>query len=294
MRYEGTIFRPPSEAGSLLIQATVGCPHNKCTFCSMYKNTRFRVRSVEDIKEDLVTARDYYGPFVESVFFPDGNTIIMKTAQLEEIFRFTRELFPELQRITIYGSARFVNKKGLEELKRLKEAGLTRIHMGMESGDDITLERICKGVTAAEIITAGQKLKETGIEVSEYYMVGIGGRARWKEHAEGSARVLSAINPDYIRLRTFAPEGNTPIMEEIKAGTMQLLSPHEALREIRVLIENLQCQGSMAVSDHISNYWNINGILPRDRDQMLAEIDKALQINEARFRTPAMHHPKIK
>ncbi|NLN86441.1 MAG: radical SAM protein [Syntrophomonadaceae bacterium] len=294
MRYEGTIFRPPSEAGSLLIQATVGCPHNKCTFCSMYKNTRFRVRSVEDIKEDLVTARDYYGPFVESVFFPDGNTIIMKTAQLEEIFRFTRELFPELQRITIYGSARFVNKKGLEELKRLKEAGLTRIHMGMESGDDITLERICKGVTAAEIITAGQKLKETGIEVSEYYMVGIGGRARWKEHAEGSARVLSAINPDYIRLRTFAPEGNTPIMEEIKAGTMQLLSPHEALREIRVLIENLQCQGSMAVSDHISNYWNINGILPRDRDQMLAEIDKALQINEARFRTTAMHHPKIK
>ena len=294
MRYEGTIFRPPSEAGSLLIQATVGCPHNKCTFCSMYKNTRFRVRSVEDIKEDLVTARDYYGPFVESVFFPDGNTIIMKTAQLEEIFRFTRELFPELQRITIYGSARFVNKKGLEELKRLKEAGLTRIHMGMESGDDITLERICKGVTAAEIITAGQKLKETGIEVSEYYMVGIGGRARWKEHAEGSARVLSAINPDYIRLRTFAPEGNTPIMEEIKAGTMQLLSPHEALREIRVLIENLQCQGSMVVSDHISNYWNINGILPRDRDLMLAEIDKALQINETRFRTPAMHHPKIK
>lgn len=294
MRYEGTIFRPPSEAGSLLIQATVGCPHNKCTFCSMYKNTRFRVRSVEDIKEDLVTARDCYGPFVESVFFPDGNTIIMKTAQLEEIFRFTRELFPELQRITIYGSARFVNKKGLEELKRLKEAGLTRIHMGMESGDDITLERICKGVTAAEIITAGQKLKETGIEVSEYYMVGIGGRARWKEHAEGSARVLSAINPDYIRLRTFAPEGNTPIMEEIKAGTMQLLSPHEALREIRVLIENLQCQGSMVVSDHISNYWNINGILPRDRDLMLAEIDKALQINETRFRTPAMHHPKIK
>ena len=143
MRYEGTIFRPPSEAGSLLIQATVGCPHNKCTFCSMYKNTRFRVRSVEDIKEDLVTARDYYGPFVESVFFPDGNTIIMNTAQLEEIFRFTRELFPELQRITIYGSARFVNKKGLEELKRLKEAGLTRIHMGMDSGDDIPLERIC-------------------------------------------------------------------------------------------------------------------------------------------------------
>lgn len=178
-------------------------------------------------------------------------------------------------------------------MKRLKEAGLTRIHMGMESGDDITLQRVCKGVTAAEIIKAGQKLKEAGIEVSEYYMVGIGGKARWREHAEGSARVLSAINPDFIRLRTFAPEYKTPIIAEIEAGTMQLLSPHEALREIRVLIENLHCDGSMVVSDHISNYWNINGLLPRDRDKMLAEIDRALQINEARFRTPNMHHPRL-
>jgi len=293
MRYEGTIYRPPSEAGSLLIQATIGCPHNKCTFCSLYKNTRFRVRPIEDIKEDLSTARDYYGPFVESVFFPDGNTVIMKTEQLEEIFRFARELFPELQRITIYGSARYVNKKSLDDLKRLKDAGLTRIHMGMESGDDMTLQRVCKGVTAAEIIKAGQKLKEAGIEVSEYYIVGIAGKDRWREHAEASARVLSAINPDYIRLRTFAPEYKTPIMKEIEAGTMQLLSPHEALREIRILIENLHCDGSMVVSDHISNYWNINGLLPRDRDKMLAEIDRALQINEARFRTPNMHHPRL-
>ena len=199
-------------------------------------------------------------------------------------------MFPELQRITIYGSARYVNKKSLEDLKRLKEAGLTRIHMGMESGDDITLQRVCKGVTAAEIIKAGQKLKEAGIEVSEYYMVGIGGKARWREHAEGSARVLSAINPDFIRLRTFAPEYKTPIIAEIEAGTMQLLSPHEALREIRVLIENLHCDGSMVVSDHISNYWNINGLLPRDRDKMLAEIDRALQITSASYPT---HHPGL-
>lgn len=293
MRYEGTVYRPPSEAGSLLIQATIGCPHNKCTFCSMYKNTRFRIRPLEDIKEDLMAAREYYGPLVASVFFPDGNTVIMKTDQLVEIFRFARELFPQLERITIYGSARYVNKKSQDDLNRLKQAGLTRIHMGMESGDDITLQRICKGVTAEEIIAAGQKLKQAGIEVSEYYIVGIAGQARWREHAENSARVLSAINPDFIRLRTFAPEHKTPIMEEIESGSLQLLSPHEALQEIRVLIENLHSDNTMVVSDHITNYWNINGRLPIDREKMLSEIDRALQVNESRFRKPNLHHPPL-
>lgn len=293
MRYEGTVYRPPSEAGSLLIQATIGCPHNKCTFCSMYKNTRFRIRPLEDIKEDLMAAREYYGPLVASVFFPDGNTVIMKTDQLVEIFRFARKLFPQLERITIYGSARYVNKKSQDDLNRLKQAGLTRIHMGMESGDDITLQRICKGVTAEEIIAAGQKLKQAGIEVSEYYIVGIAGQARWREHAENSARVLSAINPDFIRLRTFAPEHKTPIMEEIESGSLQLLSPHEALQEIRVLIDNLHSDNTMVVSDHITNYWNINGRLPIDREKMLAEIDRALQVNESRFRKPNLHHPPL-
>lgn len=290
MRYEGTIYRPPSEAYSLLIQATVGCPHNKCTFCSMYKNSRFHIRPVTEIKEDLKAARDYYGQYIESVFFPDGNTIIMKTDQLADIFNYTHELFPELQRITIYGSARFVNKKSQAELIRLKAAGLSRIHMGMESGDDVTLQKIKKGTTSAEIIEAGLKLKAAGIQTSEYYLVGIAGRERWREHAENSARVLSAISPDFIRLRTFAPEPGTPILDEIEAGTFAYLSPHEALREVRVLIENLNCDHSMVLSDHITNYWNINGQIPRDRIKMLAEIDKALQIDENRFPTPDLHH----
>ncbi len=291
MRYEGTVFRPPSEAHSLLIQATIGCPHNKCSFCSMYKKTRFKIRPVQDIKEDLLAARDYYGKYVESIFFPDGNTIIMKTEQLLEIFNYANELFPELERITVYGSARFVNKKSLDDLKRLKAAGLRRLHMGMESGDDIVLQKINKGTNSAEIIEAGSKLKAAGIQTSEYYLVGIGGRARWREHAENSARVLSAFSPDFIRLRTFAPERNTPILEEIRSGDFQYLSPHEALREIRVLIENLTCDNSMVLSDHISNYWNINGLIPNDRDKMLAEIDKALAIDECYFRSPNLGHP---
>lgn len=284
MRYEGTVYRPPSEANSLLIQATIGCPHNKCSFCSMYKRSKFRIRSVEDIKEDLLAAHDYYGPYIESLFFPDGNTIIMKTDQLVEIFSYAKELFPTLKRITVYGSARFVNKKKLEDLQRLKEAGLSRIHTGMESGDDITLARIQKGTTAAEIIEAGLKLKKVGIDTSEYYLVGIGGKERWREHALESARVLSEFSPDFIRLRTFVPVRHTPLYEEYQQGTFQLLSPHEALREIGLLIANLHCEGSMVLSDHVSNYWNIEGRIPDDKEHMLAEIERALTIPEERFR----------
>jgi len=286
MRYEGTIYRPPSEANSLLIQATIGCPHNKCTFCQMYKGTRFRLRPVEEIKEDLAMARDYYGDGVYSIFFPDGNTIIMKTEQLEEIFLYARQLFPHLQRITVYGSARFVNKKSLQELLRLKDAGLTRVHTGMESGDDVTLEKIQKGVTSAEIIEAGLKLKEAGLQTSEYYLVGIGGLERTQEHALESARVLSAISPDFIRLRTFVPVPHTPLYEDYRQGRFKLLSPHQALREVRLLVENLQCDNSMVLSDHVSNYWDVQGLIPRDREEMLADLDQAFLIDESRFRPP--------
>lgn len=284
MRYEGTVYRPPSEANSLLIQATIGCPHNKCSFCSMYKHSRFRIRELTEIKEDLFAARQHYGEYVESLFFPDGNTIIMKTAQLLEMIGYAKELFPSLKRITVYGSARFVNKKSLEDLQRLKEAGLTRIHTGMESGDDITLERIHKGTNAAEIIEAGLKLQKAGIETSEYYLVGIGGKERWREHALESARALSEFSPDFIRLRTFVPIPETPIFEDYQQGIFQLLSPHEALKEIGLLIANLNCDGSKVLSDHVSNYWNVEGRMPDDRDIMLEGINKALTIPESNFR----------
>lgn len=286
MRYEGMVYRPPSEAQSLIIQATIGCPHNRCTFCSLYKNTKFRIRPVEEIKEDLKMARDYYGEYIESVFFADGNTIIMKTEQLLEIFDYTRSLFPYLERITVYGSSRFVNKKSLEDLKRLRAAGLKRIHTGMESGDDIILERIKKGTNSQEIISAGLKLKEAGISVSEYYLVGIGGKERSREHALNSALTLSAFSPDFIRLRTYVPMPNTPLYDDYQNGVFALLSPHEALREVRLLIENLNCDNSQLLSDHINNYWNVYGILPQDKDKMLAEIDRALAIDESRFRRP--------
>jgi radical SAM superfamily enzyme YgiQ (UPF0313 family) len=286
LRYEGTVYRPPSEVNSLLIQATIGCPHNKCTFCQMYKGTRFRLRPVHEIKEDLAMARDYYGDGIYSIFFPDGNTIIMKTDQLEEIFLYAKELFPRLQRITVYGSARYINKKSLADLQRLKAAGLTRIHTGMESGDDVTLERINKGVTSTQIVEAGLKLKQAGLQTSEYYLVGIGGLERTREHALESARVLSQFSPDFIRLRTFVPVPNTPLYEDYHQGKFKLLSAHQALQEIRLLVEHLECENSMVLSDHVSNYWDVQGMIPADREDMLASIDHALQIDEKRFRPP--------
>ncbi len=286
MRYEGTVYRPPSEAGSLLIQATIGCPHNKCTFCNMYKDVKFRIRPVNDIKEDLLAARNYYGEFIESLFFPDGNTIVMRTNQLVEIFEYAGELFPHLSRITVYGSSRFVNKKSPDDLQRLYQAGLRRVHTGMESGDDITLARICKGTTSQEIIAAGNKLKEAGIQVSEYYLTGIGGLARTREHAVNSAKTLNQFSPDFIRIRTLVPYPDAPLYEDYSNGSFQLLTAHQALQEIRLLIDNLECKNSVLLSDHMANYANVNGLIPRDKAVMIKELDELLAYPADYFRPP--------
>lgn len=287
MRYEGTIYRPPSEANSLLIQATIGCPHNKCTFCPMYKGTRFKVRPVDEIKADLLAAHDYYRehlPAIRSLFFPDGNTIILKTDQLVEIFEYSYELFPALERITVYGSAKYAGKKSAEDFRRLRAAGLRRIHMGMESGDDTVLELLCKGTDSAAIIRAGSAIKAAGIELSEYYLVGAGGQEHSAAHALNSARTVSEFSPDFLRLRTLVPVPGTPLYDDFRSGKFVPLSPHQALREIGLLIANANCEHTMVTSDHVSNYWNITGRLPADRESMLREIDRALTIDETNFR----------
>ncbi|MDQ0287019.1 radical SAM superfamily enzyme YgiQ (UPF0313 family) [Desulfofundulus luciae] len=280
MRYEGVIYRPPSEAGSLLIQATIGCPHNQCTFCAIYKRTKFRIRPVEEIKEDLLAARNYYGEGVRSIFFPDGNTIAMKTDDLCRVLDCARELFPYVERITVYGSAKFIVRKTPLEMRRLREAGLNRIHVGMESGDDTILAEIRKGATAEEMVVAGLMVKEAGMELSEYVLMGIGGPGRSREHALASAEVLNAIDPHFIRIRTFIPRPGSPLFEKCQRGEFQLVSPHGILNEIRLMIENLKVN-SQVFSDHVSNYWDISGKLPEERELMLQEIDMALDIPEA-------------
>ncbi len=286
MRYEGMVYRPPSEASSLIIQATVGCPHNKCAFCAMYKKSKFKIRPVGDIKEDLDMAKDYYGEGIRTIFFADGNTIIMKTKDLVEIFTYAHQVFPYLERITLYGSVRFIIRKNLSELKQLKEAGLLRLHCGMESGDSEVLQLINKSSTATEIIKAGQLVKEAGISLSEYIIVGVGGQKMWRQHAINSALVLNKINPDFIRLRTFMPCPGTLLYEKFKQGEFKLLSPHEALRETALFVKTLEGLNSNLLSDHTSNYCNVNGQLPNDKPKMLEAIAAALSVDEEMFRNP--------
>ncbi len=284
MRYEGPIYRPPSEADSLLIQATVGCPHNKCAFCMVYKKgPRFKVRPVKEIKEDLEQAKKIYGSKVQTLFFPAGNTIAMPTDDLVEICTDARSLFPNLKRITTYGSSRYIYKKGLANLTKLRHSGLSRIHVGLESGDDEVLRRIKKGTNSSEQVQAGLWVREAGIELSEYVILGIGGKDRTLEHADATARVLNAINPDFIRLRTFLPKTNTLLLHQIEKGQFKMLSAHDVLNETRKIIEALDVISEI-FSDHYTNYVNLNGRMPDDRDRMLGLIDEALMRDESYFR----------
>ncbi|PNX46836.1 MAG: radical SAM protein [Thermoplasmata archaeon M9B1D] len=284
MRYKGPIYRPPSEAYSLLVQATIGCPWNKCTFCMIYKKgPKFKIRPVEEIKEDLLWAKNNYQYPINAVFFPSGNTIIMKTEDFVEILKYTKKLFPNLKRITIYGSAQYIVKKGLDDLKKIAKAGLSRIHVGLESGDDIILKKVKKGSTQEIQIKAGLLIKKVGIELSEYVVLGLGGKKRTKEHIQETIKTLNKINPDFIRIRTFLPKINTPILEEIKFGEFQILSPHEVLSETYNLIKNLKVT-SQITSDHYTNYIGVNGRLPEDRKLMLQTIQKAVKKDESSFR----------
>ncbi len=284
MHYEGPIYRPPSEADSLLVQATVGCPHNKCTFCTVYKKgPRFRVRSLEGIEADLQEARKTYGNRVQTLFFPAGNTIAMPSDDLVHICSYARNLFPELKRITVYGSFQYIRQKGLKNLIRLRKAGLSRIHAGLESGDDEVLGRIKKGTDSTEQVKAGLWVREAGIELSVYVLLGIGGQERTVPHAKETARVLNAMNPDFIRLRTFLPKINTLMLHQIEKGRFQLLSPHEVLRELSHIMENLHVTSKIR-SDHYTNYLDVSGDMPSDRDRMLGLIQKGLNQDEGAFR----------
>ncbi len=285
MRYEGTVYRPPSEAGSLIIQATIGCPHNACAFCCMYRDKRFRARSTEEVIEDLDRAREVYGPEVSTIFLADGNAAVLSTARLVAIGEAARMRFPNLERITMYGSAKFLAKKTQEEWQAIAQAGITRIHSGLESGDAETLSALHKGVTPEEAILAYRHVLDAGMELSVYLMVGVAGLERWREHALGSAAVLNAASPHFIRLRTYVPMPGTPWHDRWKEGRLTLLSSYEALRETRLLVENLKGPATL-LSDHVSNFINVQGRIPEDKESMLTFIEKALTWPPQRFRPP--------
>jgi radical SAM superfamily enzyme YgiQ (UPF0313 family) len=284
MRYDGPIYRPPSEADSLLVQATVGCPHNLCTFCMVYKSgVKFKVRTVAAIKADLDGAAADYGSRVRTLFFPAGNTIAMPTASLAEICRYSYTRFPHLHRITVYGSSHYIHHKGADQLNTLAQAGLGRIHVGVESGDDGILTRIRKGATAQDHIVAGQLARAAGIAINAYVILGIGGQEMTESHARETARVINEMHPDVVRLRTFVPKVNTPLLEDVQTGRFQMLSPHQVLAETLALLALINIP-TLVTSDHYTNYLNVAGRLPEDREAMLGKLLQALGRDESDFR----------
>lgn len=274
MRYEGLVYRPPSEARSLIVQVTIGCAHNKCTFCTMYKDKQFRVRKKEEVLEDFQMAYDTYGDRIRRIFLADGDALIVRTPDLLDILNFIREKFPSTERVTSYGTPGDILRKSEEELKSLARAGLDMVYMGAESGDAVTLERINKGVTREEIIEAGQKLRRCGIRSSITLISGLGGRERKREHAVESAKLISAIKPDYVGFLTLMLDESTEIYRQIQAGEMELLTPEEVVEEMRLFLTNVDSQGTMFRANHASNYVILKGNLNEDIEEMLQRLDE--------------------
>lgn len=275
MRYEGRVFRPPSEAYSLIVQVTIGCSHNKCTFCDMYKEKQFHVRKLEEVLEDFLIARRAYD-HIERVFLADGDALMRRTEDLAIILQHIRNVIPECTRVTSYGSPKSILTKTPEELKLLHDLGLKMIYLGLESGCDDVLTHINKGVSVDEIVRAGQMVKDAGMKLSVTAINGLGGVDMWKEHALGTADAFSRMKPDYIGLLTLMFEGGTPLQKEWEAGKFKLLTAPQVAEETLLMLENMDCEGSIFRSNHASNYLSLKGTLNRDRDMLCDTLRRAL------------------
>ncbi len=278
MRYEGAVYRPPSEAYSLIIQVTIGCSQNDCIFCNMYKEKRFRMRKLEEVLSDFAEARAKYRT-VKKIFLADGDALICRMDYLEAILQFIQEHFPECTQVTAYGSPRSVLLKKQEELNKLRELGLSMIYMGLESGNAEVLKFMKKGATPDEMIEAAGKIHEAGIRLSATAISGLGGRKLWREHAQDTGKVLSKMKPEYVGLLTLMVEEDLPLADEIRQGNFELLTPYDILIETKELLKNIDCPGCIFRSNHASNYVNLRGTLNEDREFMIGLLDEAIQGN---------------
>jgi histone acetyltransferase (RNA polymerase elongator complex component) len=288
MRYIGNIYRPPSEAYSLIVQVTVGCAHNECTFCSMFKDKSFYVRPVEDVIEDLEDARRTYRR-VDRMFLADGDALVLSMDRLEKLLTKIYELFPELERVTIYGSPQDVLKKSPEDLKRLKELGIDIIYIGAESGSDKVLEAVRKGVTAAELTAAIKRIEDSGIKSSVTFISGLGGADGWEDHAVQTGLMITDAQPADAALLTLLVDPDAPLYNDVQEGRFKMLSPEGIVDETILLLENAAPEKDVIFrSNHASNYISLKGTLPADRERMLGEL-KAVQghsemLKDDRFR----------
>ena len=274
MRYFGAVYRPPSEAYSLIVQVTYGCSHNTCAFCSMYKDKRFAVRPLDEVLEDFRMARQTYRR-VDKVFLADGDALVRKASELYTILDTVRQLFPECQRVTCYASPTSIRVRTDEELQTLRAKGLTMVYTGLESGCDEVLRRMRKGHLSGEIIEMGQKVRENGIALSVTAITGLGGPELLEQHAVETARAFNAMNPEYIGMLTLMVEPGTPLYDWVQEGSFHLLTQPQVLQETRLLVETLDSPGSVFRMNHASNYLVLKGTLNQDKDAMLRTISAA-------------------
>ncbi len=273
IHYDMPLYRPPSEARSLIIQVTLGCSHNKCTFCSMYRSKRFSIRAFSDIQRDLMIARRSY-PFVRRIFLADGDALILSTERLTKILTEIGRLFPECERIGIYGTSKSVHKKSPEELQKLHSLGLSIVYMGLESGDDAILKNINKGECAEEIVLAGQKLMASGIRLSVTVISGLGGTARKEAHAVNTAKALSEMKPDYIGFLALMLEPNTELYADYQNGSFVPLSGADIVDEMILFLNTVDSEATVFRCNHASNYFSLAGTLNEDIPSMLAELEE--------------------
>ena len=276
MHYSGSVYRPPSEAHSLIVQCTLGCSHNKCAFCIMYKDKKFSINPIEQVLSDLAEARSY-SRCIEKIFLADGDALVLPMDYLLTVLDYIRKYFPECKRVAAYASTKALKGKTDEELRTLRERGLGIVYIGLETGDEELLAKYNKGVTAQETVAQTIRAKDAGIAVSVTAINGMAGsQGNWERHAIETAKAVSQMKPDYIAFLTLRVYTGTPLHDWIDAGEFRLMEPVELLRETRLFLENIDAEGSIFRSNHASNYLPLGGTLNQDREQLIATIDAAL------------------
>lgn len=273
--YEEPLFRPPSEAESLILQVTIGCSHNRCAFCSMYQTKKFRVRPLTELQAEIVAARQALGPDVGRVFLADGDAMCLSPRRLIELLDAVNAAFPRLQRVSAYANARDIAAKSDAELAELRQRKLKLLYLGLESGDDVTLAAIDKGATADEIVTAVQRARAAGVATSVMVLIGLAGRERSFEHARLSAAAINRMAPEFTALLTYTPVPMSPLFERIAAKVFELPGPRESIAEIREFVDRLDCR-TYFTCNHASNYLPLTGRLPTNKRRLLELLDAAL------------------
>lgn len=275
LSYEGTLYRPPSEADSLILQATIGCSYNRCTFCGMYRDKRFRVRPIAELRDEIQWAAQHVGA-VRKVFLADGDALVAKAAFLLEVLDELRRTFPDLRRVSAYASPQSLQVRTVDEMRALREAGLSLYYLGIESGHDGVLAQLEKGVDAAEMIRVARKAGEADVKLSTMVLLGAGGRALSHEHAVESARVVSAIGPRFVSTLVMTPVAGTPLWDAAQRGEVDELTPVELARELRDFVAGLELEGAIFRSNHASNRLTLKGTLPKDKAALLEVLDAVI------------------